>query len=204
MCRIDFAYCTSKRMPNMIFLGHGSWTINHETPRAQFIFVLWLFSTLKVALKWVVVAKSNIHLRLNPTVKYSETKGKNKHYSLSPTPQPPSMTLSGTRFWYSETGITVETLYSTIYYSKYFIELNIDKSTQYVTLWTHKRHPIPRHSTRVDPTDFAICYTELTISAHYICKWVAADCLAIFRSDPFGVFLARNTYNAFINFDLYM
>ena len=40
--------------------------------------------------------------------------------------------------------ITVETLYSTIYYSKYFIELNIDKSTLYVALWTHKRHPIPR------------------------------------------------------------
>ena len=39
---------------------------------------------------------------------------------------------------------TVETLYSTIYYSKYFIELNIDKSTLYVALWTHKRHPIPR------------------------------------------------------------
>ena len=39
---------------------------------------------------------------------------------------------------------TVETLYSTICYSKYFIELNIDKSTQYVALWTHKRHPIPR------------------------------------------------------------
>ena len=30
---------------------------------------------------------------------------------------------------------TVETLYSTIYYSKYFIELNIDKSTQYVALF---------------------------------------------------------------------
>ena len=39
---------------------------------------------------------------------------------------------------------TVETFYSTIYYSKYFIELNFDKSTQYVALWTHKRHPIPR------------------------------------------------------------
>ena len=39
---------------------------------------------------------------------------------------------------------TVETLYSTIYNSKYFIELNFDKSTQYVNLWTHKRHPIPR------------------------------------------------------------
>ena len=39
---------------------------------------------------------------------------------------------------------TVETLYSTIYYSKYFIELNFEKSTQYVALWTHKRHPIPR------------------------------------------------------------
>ena len=39
---------------------------------------------------------------------------------------------------------TVETLYSTIYYSKYFIKLNIDKSTLYVALWTHKRHPIPR------------------------------------------------------------
>ena len=34
----------------------------------------------------------------------------------------------------------METLYSTIYDSKYFIELNIDKSTQYVALWTHKRH----------------------------------------------------------------
>ena len=30
--------------------------------------------------------------------------------------------------------ITVETLYSTIYYSKYFIELNFDKSTEYVAL----------------------------------------------------------------------
>ena len=39
---------------------------------------------------------------------------------------------------------TVETLYSTIYYSKYFIELNFDKSTQYVAFWTQKRHPIPR------------------------------------------------------------
>ena len=39
---------------------------------------------------------------------------------------------------------TVETLYSTIYYSKYFIELNFDKSTQYVALWTHKRHSIAR------------------------------------------------------------
>ena len=29
---------------------------------------------------------------------------------------------------------TVETLYSTIYHSKYFIELNIDKFTQYVAL----------------------------------------------------------------------
>ena len=36
---------------------------------------------------------------------------------------------------------TVETLYSTIYYSKYFIELNFDKSTLYVALWTHKRPP---------------------------------------------------------------
>ena len=32
----------------------------------------------------------------------------------------------------SQSQITVETLYSTIYYSKYFIELNIDKSTQYM------------------------------------------------------------------------
>ena len=39
---------------------------------------------------------------------------------------------------------TVETLYSTIYYSKYSIELNFDKSSQYVVLWTHKRHSIPR------------------------------------------------------------
>ena len=36
---------------------------------------------------------------------------------------------------------TVETLYSTIYYSKYFVQLNIDKSTQYVALWTHNMLP---------------------------------------------------------------
>ena len=50
-----------------------------------------------------------------------------------------------TRFWYTESAVlyTRETFYSTIYYSKYFIELNFDKSTQYVALWTHKRHPIP-------------------------------------------------------------
>ena len=46
--------------------------------------------------------------------------------------------------WGTSTTSTVETLYSTIYYSKYFIELNFDKFTQYVALWTHKRHPIPR------------------------------------------------------------
>ena len=46
------------------------------------------------------------------------------------------------RAWWIMT--TVETLYSTIYYSKYLIELHIDKSTQYVVLWTHKRHSIPR------------------------------------------------------------
>ena len=46
--------------------------------------------------------------------------------------------------WPVYNGTTVETLYSTIYYSKYFIELNFDKSAQYVALWTHKRHPIPR------------------------------------------------------------
>ena len=38
----------------------------------------------------------------------------------------------------------METLYSSIYYRKYFIELNFDKSTEYVALWTHKKHPIPR------------------------------------------------------------
>ena len=46
---------------------------------------------------------------------------------------------------YRNTGLcyrdTVETLYSTIYYSKYFIELNVDKSTEYVALWTHKDTP---------------------------------------------------------------
>ena len=46
--------------------------------------------------------------------------------------------------WISAKNATVETLYSTIYYSKYFIELNFDKSTQYVAFWTHKRHPIAR------------------------------------------------------------
>ena len=45
---------------------------------------------------------------------------------------------------YYNTVCTVETLYSTIYYSKYFIKLNFDKSAHYVVLWTHKRHPIPR------------------------------------------------------------
>ena len=48
-------------------------------------------------------------------------------------------------WWFSDENLCfLHTLYSTIYYSKYFIELNIDKSTQYVALWTHKRHPIPR------------------------------------------------------------
>ena len=48
------------------------------------------------------------------------------------------------RHWFRvqhTTDYTVETLYSTIYLSKYFIELNNDKSTQYVALWTHKIHP---------------------------------------------------------------
>ena len=49
-----------------------------------------------------------------------------------------------TRPQWAKASTTVETLYSTICYSKYFIELNFDKSTQYVVLWTHKRHPIPR------------------------------------------------------------
>ena len=49
-----------------------------------------------------------------------------------------------TRKLFDRVQYIVETLYSTIYYSKYFIELNFDKSTQYVALWTHKRHPILR------------------------------------------------------------
>ena len=47
-------------------------------------------------------------------------------------------------FWFWQAvhnAYTVETLYSTIYYSKYFIELNFDKSTQYVALWTHNMLP---------------------------------------------------------------
>ena len=48
------------------------------------------------------------------------------------------------KYWCMSDIHTVETLYSTIYYSKYFIELNFDKSTQYVAPWTYKRHPIPR------------------------------------------------------------
>ena len=37
----------------------------------------------------------------------------------------------------------METLYSTIYYSKYFIELNIDKSTQYVAFELKTPHTSP-------------------------------------------------------------
>ena len=37
---------------------------------------------------------------------------------------------------------TVENLYNTIYYSKYAIEFNIDKSAHYVALKTHEGHPI--------------------------------------------------------------
>ena len=58
---------------------------------------------------------------------------------------------------------TVETLYSTIYYSKYFIELNFDKSTQYVALWTHKRHPIPRPFGRAMECLFWVLQQKLTV-----------------------------------------
>ena len=58
---------------------------------------------------------------------------------------------------------TVETLYSTIYYSKYFIELNFDKSTQYVALWTHKRHPIPRPFGRAMECLLWVLQHELTV-----------------------------------------
>ena len=44
--------------------------------------------------------------------------------------------------WYDiHVPCTVETLYSTIYYNEYFTELNFDKFTQYVALWTHKKTP---------------------------------------------------------------
>ena len=59
---------------------------------------------------------------------------------------------------------TVETLYSTIYYSKYFIELNFDKSTQYVALWTHKRHPIPRPFGRAMECLLWVLQQKLTVS----------------------------------------
>ena len=58
---------------------------------------------------------------------------------------------------------TVETLYSTIYYSKYFIELNFDKSTQYVALWTHKRHPIPRPFGRAMECPLWVLQQKLTV-----------------------------------------
>ena len=60
-------------------------------------------------------------------------------------------------------GSTVETLYSTIYYSKYFIELNFDKSTQYVALWTHKRHPIPRPFRRAMECLLWVLQQKLTV-----------------------------------------
>ena len=58
---------------------------------------------------------------------YLETYSQNHLYSIAN---------HWTAGWY-----TMETLYSTIYYSKYFIELNIDKCTQCVALWTHKNTP---------------------------------------------------------------
>ena len=45
------------------------------------------------------------------------------------------------RHWIIQQRITVETLYGTIYYSKYFMELNFDKSTLYVSLWTPHTSP---------------------------------------------------------------
>ena len=59
--------------------------------------------------------------------------------------------------------VMVETLYSTIYYSKYFIELDFDKSTQYVALWTHKRHPIPRPFGRAMECLFWVFQQKLTV-----------------------------------------
>ena len=85
--------------------------------------------------------------------------------------------ISNTRLYLMTTRsvITVETLYSTIYYDKYFIELNIDKSTQNVAIWTHKRHSIPRASYGVS---FMSTSTEIdrAIKGFYCttkCKFIA-------------------------------
>ena len=68
---------------------------------------------------------------------------------------------------------TVENLYNTIYYSKYAIEFNIDKSAHYVALKTHEGHPIPHPTgsygmsfvsilTKIDP-----CYKGFQLYWHY-------------------------------------
>ena len=69
--------------------------------------------------------------------------------------------------------IKVETLYSTIYYSKHFIELNIDKSTQYVAIGTHKRHPIPRPFGASYGVPFMSTSTEIYgVIKGFYCTWL--------------------------------
>ena len=97
----------------------------HDVNQCWFI-VNW---TLKTKLQW------NLNKNIKSFFKKKKKKKKNAFIDIFCRIVPIS---------FKPLSATVETLYSTIYYSKYFIELNFDKSTQYVALWTHKRHPIPR------------------------------------------------------------
>ena len=93
----------------------------------------------------------SVNLYLIPTEYiYSSVVNKSDHFcchwllQCTSRRRPPGRHISPCQRYVLNCRHTVETLYSTIYHGKYFIEFNIDKSTQYVALWTHKRHPIPR------------------------------------------------------------
>ena len=69
--------------------------------------------------------------------------------------------------WY-----TVETLYSTIYYSKCFIELNFDKSTQYVALLNSQKAPHTSPFRASYGVSFMSTSTEIDrVIKGFYCKW---------------------------------
>ena len=95
---------------------------------------------------------------------------------------------------------TVETLYSTIYYSKYFIELNIDKSTQYVALWTHKRHPIPRPFGRAMECLLWVLQQKLIKGFYCMCFRQGKIMIApVPVKQPWRIWLNRSNYRKISN-----
>ena len=131
-----FCFCCTNRISNSVWLIYRNRKVSFHLYRCNDTNWLPLQRNSPVTLQWTRVVMKWLPSHIVPILARCKLTPYNEMTPINPVLQ------------YTQSLMikpyTVETLYSTIYHSKYFIELSFDKSSQYVVLWTHKRHSIPR------------------------------------------------------------